>query len=79
MDFLPQECNTSDKLKPYYHRKDELNVYQGCLTWGNRVIIPGILREKVMTELHSGHIGIVRIGKKVQIILPIDFYVKFTD
>ena len=59
--YLPQECNNSDKLKQYYHRKDELNVYQGCLTWGNRVIIPDILREKVMTELHSGHIGIVRM------------------
>ena len=56
-----QECNNSDKMKPYYHRKDELIVYQGCLTWENRVIIPDILREKVKTELHSGHIGIVRM------------------
>ncbi|XP_056001322.1 uncharacterized protein K02A2.6-like [Ostrea edulis] len=56
---FPQDCD--DKLKPYYNRKDELNVYQGCVTWGNRVIIPDILREKVITELHSGHIGIVKM------------------
>jgi hypothetical protein len=41
---FPQDCD--DNLKPYYNRKDELNVYQGCVTWGNRVIIPDILREK---------------------------------
>lgn len=56
---FPQGCD--DELKPYFNRRDELNVYQGCVTWGNRVIIPNILREKVMTELHSGHIGIVKM------------------
>ena len=30
--YLPQEYNNTDKLKPYYHRKDEFHVYQGCLT-----------------------------------------------
>ncbi|XP_056022163.1 uncharacterized protein K02A2.6-like [Ostrea edulis] len=61
---FPQDWD--DKLKPYYNRKDELNVYQGCVTWGNRVIIPDILREKVMTELHSGHIGIVKMKAVVR-------------
>ncbi|XP_062608629.1 uncharacterized protein K02A2.6-like [Saccostrea cucullata] len=56
---FPHDCD--EQLKPYYNRREELNVYQGCVTWGNRVIIPDILREKVMTELHSGHIGIVKM------------------
>ncbi|XP_062609940.1 uncharacterized protein K02A2.6-like [Saccostrea cucullata] len=58
-EHFPQDCD--EQLKPYYNRRDELNVYQGCVTWGNRVIIPNILREKVMTELHSGHIGIAKV------------------
>lgn len=56
---FPQGCD--DELKPYLNRRDELNVYQGCVTLGNRLIIPNILREKVMTELHSGHIGIFKM------------------
>lgn len=56
---FPQGCN--DELKPNFNCRDELNVFQGCVTWGNRLIIPNILREKVMTELHFGHIGIVKM------------------
>ncbi|KAK3107097.1 hypothetical protein FSP39_007098 [Pinctada imbricata] len=54
--------DTADELlKPYFNRRSELNAYNGCVTWENRVIIPNILREKVMAELHSGHIGIVKM------------------
>lgn len=48
-------------FKPYVYRKSELNVHQGCLLWGNRVIIPVCLRERVLQEIHDGHIGIVKM------------------
>ncbi|XP_060547412.1 uncharacterized protein K02A2.6-like [Pantherophis guttatus] len=33
----------------------------GCLLWGERVVVPLCLREKVLTLLHEGHLGIVRM------------------
>ena len=47
-------------LQPYKDRENELSVCQGCLIWGNRVIIPPSLRSQVLRELHEGHLGIVR-------------------
>ena len=55
----PKNCDP--KLRPYYDRKDCLTVHQGCLMFGNRVIIPESLQESVLNELHSGHPGIVRM------------------
>ncbi|XP_039754334.1 uncharacterized protein LOC120629458 [Pararge aegeria] len=34
---------------------------QGCLVWGYRVIIPASLHSAVLDELHSGHIGVVKM------------------
>ena len=31
--------NSDEALKPYFSRKDELSVQDGCLLWGNRVVI----------------------------------------
>ncbi|XP_052771110.1 uncharacterized protein K02A2.6-like [Mya arenaria] len=54
--------DTSDlELKPYLNRRTELSLHQGCVMWGNRVIIPSSLRNQVMEELHSGHVGIVKM------------------
>ena len=29
-----------DELEPYFHRKDELSIDQGCILWGLRDVIP---------------------------------------
>ena len=50
-----------ERLKPYYTRRNELSVENGCLMWGIRVIIPIKLRNKVLDELHEGHLGIVKM------------------
>ena len=48
-------------LKPFYMRRHELSVQNGCLMWGIRVIIPIKLRNKMLDELHVRHIGIVKM------------------
>ncbi|KAJ8375443.1 hypothetical protein SKAU_G00060230 [Synaphobranchus kaupii] len=48
-------------LTPYYSRRDELTVVQGCLLWGNRVIVPPKLRPQLLQELHAGHPGVVKM------------------
>ena len=48
-------------LKPYYKRRNEFTIHQGCIMWGIRVVIPKKLQAYVLDELHSGHTGIVRM------------------
>ncbi|CAB4008107.1 Retrovirus-related Pol poly from transposon, partial [Paramuricea clavata] len=42
-------------------RKDELTVHCGVLMLGHRAVIPAKLRNQVLTELHEGHLGIVKM------------------
>lgn len=48
-------------LQPYYIRRNELNVINGVLTYGTRVIIPEKYRNQVMEILHEGHLGMVKM------------------
>ena len=45
---------TEECIKPYFERRHELTVEQGCVMWGVRVVIPMKLQ---LDELHGGHIG----------------------
>ena len=49
------------KLHPYFHRKIQLTIHQGCILRGLRVIIPQSLRKQVVEEVHSAHAGVVRM------------------
>ena len=48
-------------LRPFYDKRHELTVEEGCLLWGIRVIVPRRLRSKLLDELHKDHPGIVRM------------------
>ena len=50
-----------DVLKPYWNRRSELSLEDGCLLWGVRVIVPRKLQERVLQEVHLSHPGIVRM------------------
>ena len=52
---------TDKDLEPYYRRRAELSVIDGCLLWGSRVIIPPEAQKPILEELHDGHPGIVRM------------------
>ena len=58
LDFVltgwPEKCD-EEELKPYYNRRWELSCEQNCALCGSRVIIPYVLREKVVKELHWEH------------------------
>ena len=51
----------NDKLRPYTEKRNELSIYRGCLMWGIRVIIPTKYRDQILDEIHSGHLGIVKM------------------
>ena len=49
----------SKECKPYLRHRDELSVRSECLFWGRRVIKPKQGRDKLVSELHNTHPGIV--------------------
>ena len=51
----------SEDMQPYWRRKDELSVMDGCVVWGSRVVIPPPGRKWVIDELHKTHPGIVKM------------------
>lgn len=51
----------NQQLSPYYQRRDELTIDNGCIMWGMRIVIPNKLRSKVLEELHVGHLGVVKM------------------
>ena len=55
------ESTNKDMLTPYFCRRHELSIDQGCVLWGSRVVIPKELREVVLNELHECHPGINRM------------------
>ena len=56
----PQYLKEED-LQPYFQRRTELSVDQDCVLWGTRVVIPASLRPTLLLDLHSEHMGIVRM------------------
>ena len=49
------------ELQPFAVRSTEMSVQDGCLLWGNRVIIPPQGRQQILNELHNGHPGVARM------------------
>ncbi|KAL1447039.1 hypothetical protein WDU94_005679, partial [Cyamophila willieti] len=49
------------ELKPYYFRRDELYLENGCLMWGYRVIVPSSLQALILSDLHHTHLGICKM------------------
>ena len=51
----------SIELKPFFTKRTELTVQNNCLMWGIQVIVPEALKEKVLAELHTSHLGMSRM------------------
>ena len=55
----PATCS-SEELRPYFNRRTEISVEDGCLLWGARVVVPPKGRLKVLEVLHEAHPGTSR-------------------
>ena len=49
------------QLKPYFNRRTELILHDGCIMWGSRVVVPPQGRNYLIEELHDTHPGISRM------------------
>ena len=57
------EIVDADSLKPFWRKSLELSCQEGCILWGNRVVIPKPGRTEVLHELHGGHPGETRMKR----------------
>ena len=49
------------ELQPFASWSNGLSVQDGCLLWGNRVIMPPPGRQQILDELHWGHPGMTKM------------------
>ena len=59
MEGWPERSD--DDLRPFWTRRLELSVHNGCILWGGRVVIPKPGQEVLLVELHGGHPGASRM------------------
>lgn len=50
-----------DNIKPYFNKRTELTCEEHCVMWGYRVLVPHKIRSMLLDELHSSHLGIVKM------------------
>ncbi|XP_018578593.1 uncharacterized protein K02A2.6 [Anoplophora glabripennis] len=48
------------------NKREELFFDRGILMWGLRIVIPEVLRQQLLQELHVGHFGIVKMKNKAR-------------
>ena len=65
VQFLQQGWPTvqgdTPQLAPFFAKQTELSLYEGCILWGTRVVVPATEQAAVLTELHEGHPGMARM------------------
>ena len=49
--------DVSENAKRYWHMRDEIHVEDGLVFVSDRVVIPVIQREEMLSKLHGSHLG----------------------
>lgn len=57
----PENIDTDSDMSSFYNKKDELTIHDGCIMWGDRVVVPQTLQKRVLVELHEAHLGVVKM------------------
>lgn len=55
----PEKCQEDEQ--PFYVRRAELYLDHGCILYKYRLVVPQSLQERVLLELHTGHLGVVKM------------------
>ena len=56
----PEE-DLQPQFRPYYSKRSELSVFDGCILRASRVVVPPPGREQVLQELHETHSGVSKM------------------
>jgi len=56
-------------LQSYLSRRKELSIFDGCILWGNQVVIPTAGRQAILEELHESHQGASRMKGRARMVV----------
>lgn len=56
----PHSVPNQPQISSYFDKRNELSLFEGCLLWGSRVVVPDACQDAVLEQLHEGHQGMVR-------------------
>ncbi|XP_055584973.1 uncharacterized protein K02A2.6-like [Uranotaenia lowii] len=48
-------------VRQFFSRRDSLQVFQDCIMFGDRVVVPALYRKRILRQLHQGHPGMERM------------------
>lgn len=57
----PDNCPTDEAMKPFWTRRAEMSMLDGCALWGSWVVVPLPGQKLLLQELHAGHQGMVKM------------------
>ena len=60
----PNHSSLKGVLKKYASEADHLSVQDGILLYDDRLVIPTVLQQQILTKLHTGHQGINKCKQK---------------
>ena len=58
--WLEKQTKISEIIKPYWNFRDEMNIPDGVVLKCNGVVVPKVMRNDVLKQIHEGHLGIAR-------------------
>lgn len=56
----PQKVKECD-LKPYFAKRFDFFIKDGCIFWNHRIVIPLSLQNEILNQLHKTHMGVVKM------------------
>ena len=62
-------ASVDPSFNPYSSRRHKLSVCNGCVLWGNRVIISKADRQRILEELHDSHQGMSRRKERARMVV----------
>ncbi|XP_025835682.1 uncharacterized protein K02A2.6-like [Agrilus planipennis] len=62
----PHIKNLPDKLQPYYAFRENLSLVEGVLLFNLRLVIPVLMQEEILKNLHEGHLGVNKCRARAQ-------------
>ncbi|CAB4015706.1 Retrovirus-related Pol poly from transposon 412 [Paramuricea clavata] len=80
-DVVYNGCPTNIKqvpeiLKPYWTFRDEITTEDGIAVKGQRIIIPHIMQNMILTKLHAGQQGLLYLDGAENLLVA-DYYSKY--
>ena len=58
-----------EEYYPYTSRKHELSVFEGCVLWASRVVVPPQGRQSILEEFHETHPGVNKLKSLARMYL----------